>query len=345
MYKSINLVWLTKAEMSNINAGEGSEVKMTPSGKPYASGQSFRNALRETLFRENPTGQKCVPEAPCGNITECWLCDMFGYLIPSVQEKRWSPIKVSPMLGQLKSEFIADMLVRASIIDKNADKDVAAVEKAKLKVDTLQREIEEMEDKNEPTTEKKEELKQAEEKLQKAKEKLANTKDSRIAYVQLIENIYKAGIDIDVNNIGVKLKPKVEKGKFVKWEKDQELKETEKKTRIAAFLKAVSNLSGFAKQARNAVSLSPDILLISMQDVYNQRLHKALSFDEGGNIPLDTLETVLQDMKDIESTLFFGYTAGIINKENEKELFELTKKFRIETMNPTKAIASAIAKV
>ena len=90
--KGIAIVWLSKTDLSNLNAGEGgggnvTEIKTYENGrKPYASGQSVRHALREAIHRNNPGVFLCVPEAPCTKVSECWLCDLFGFLNPKSGE-------------------------------------------------------------------------------------------------------------------------------------------------------------------------------------------------------------------------------------------------------------------
>ncbi len=103
--KGITMVWLSKTDLSNLNAGEGgggnvTELKTYDNGrKPYASGQSVRHALREAIERNNPGVFLCTSESPCGDVQNCWLCDLFGYLNPKLGEgfdRRWSPIKATP---------------------------------------------------------------------------------------------------------------------------------------------------------------------------------------------------------------------------------------------------------
>lgn len=129
--KCVTLTWLSKVDLSNINSGEGGggnivELKTYRAGKrPYASGQSVRHALREALERGNPDCFKSTPEAPSCDIKNDWLCDLFGYLSPRKGEgsnRRWSPIKCTPALGQLDSEIITDLLLRMSDLEKDAGK-------------------------------------------------------------------------------------------------------------------------------------------------------------------------------------------------------------------------------
>ena len=113
-FKGITMVWLSKTDLSNLNAGEGgggnvTELKTYDNGlKPYASGQSVRHALRESIERNNPGVFLCTPESPCGDVQNCWLCDLFGYLNPKLGEgfdRRWSPIKATPALGQVANDI------------------------------------------------------------------------------------------------------------------------------------------------------------------------------------------------------------------------------------------------
>lgn len=129
--KCVTLTWLSKVDLSNINSGEGGggnvvELKTYRAGKrPYASGQSVRHALREALERGNPGCFKSTPEAPSCDIKNDWLCDLFGYLSPRAGEgsnRRWSPIKCTPALGQLDSEIVTDLLLRMSDLEKDEGK-------------------------------------------------------------------------------------------------------------------------------------------------------------------------------------------------------------------------------
>ena len=126
-FKGITMVWLSKTDLSNLNAGEGgggnvTELKTYDNGlKPYASGQSVRHALRESIERNNPGVFLCTPESPCGDVENCWLCDLFGYLNPKLGEgfdRRWSPIKATPALGQIANDIVTDLLIRMSDREK-----------------------------------------------------------------------------------------------------------------------------------------------------------------------------------------------------------------------------------
>lgn len=295
--KGIALVWLSKTDLSNLNAGEGgggnvTDLKTYDNGrKPYASGQSVRHALRKAIHRNNPGVFLCVPETPCTNVAECWLCDLFGFFNPKSGEcanKRWSPIKATPALGQVASDVVTDMLTRMS--DK------------------------EKEDKK--------------------------TLDQRIAYVQIMANVYRIGLSLDVANIGKVITPQYEgKGKnatFKEWTTDVEIDKQEKIERTIAVLEAIGGMTDFAKQARNAASLTPDIFIASTHTRYSHRTLRALELDDDGNVDTETLRVILQDLEDDGAKVFCGYTPGVVG--NDDVFTQVLDDFRIETSNPLRAL-------
>lgn len=129
--RCVTITWLSKVDLSNINSGEGGggnvvELKTYRAGRrPYASGQAVRHALREAIERGNPGCFKSTPEAPSCDIKEDWLCDLFGYLSPRAGEgadRRWSPVKCTPALGQVDAEIVTDLLLRMSDLEKEQGK-------------------------------------------------------------------------------------------------------------------------------------------------------------------------------------------------------------------------------
>ena len=198
--KCIVATWLFKTDLSNMNAGEGStnlkEVKTYKNGLPYISGQSVRHALRKAIQREHPDKFKCTVEFPCGKIKDCWLCDMFGYLLPSEGSKRWSPIKASPAMGQIRSSIATDMILRL----------VNDIEcpYCHEKINPLAKGVRE---------EGKKEIKQGTTlKCPKCGKDFKAPYDIRqaIAYKQLIENIYRVNVSVDIDAFGVEEVPIIE---------------------------------------------------------------------------------------------------------------------------------------
>ena len=296
--KGITMVWLSKTDLSNLNAGEGgggnvTELKTYDSGrKPYASGQSVRHALREAIERNNPGIFLCTPESPCGDIQNCWLCDLFGYLNPKLGEgfdRRWSPIKATPALGQVVNDIVTDLLIRMSDREKSDDKE---------------------------------------------------TRDQRIAYVQMMSNVYRTGLSLDVANIGLVVRAKYEgKGKdqaFGGWETVADIRAEERRNRAIAVLEAIGGIADFAKQARNAASLSPDIFIASIHSRYSHRTLRALECDNDGNVNTDTLRVILQDLQDDGAAMFFGFTPHVV--KNDDALLETIKEFGLEPINPIRGL-------
>ena len=275
--KAITLVWLTRADLSNLNSGQGSgnltELKTYAHGtKPYISGQATRTALFDTIARTHPDKFKCTSERPCADVRGCWSCDLRGFLATKEGEggeRRWSPVKVTPGLGQIHSEIVTDLLTRSSVIEK--------------------------EDRG--------------------------SKDMRIANVQMAENIYRFALVLDVANVGLVRTPVLsgekKEQRVTGWAVSVDIEEQERMERIAALLDAVFNLSGFAKQARAAASMAPELLLAIVQDTYNQRGLKALELDDVGNVKIDLLASALQENLDLGNTVYFGGNAGIVPNWNE----------------------------
>ena len=297
-FKGITMVWLSKTDLSNLNAGEGgggnvTELKTYDNGtKPYASGQSVRHALRESIERNNPGVFLSTPESPSGDVENCWLCDLFGYLNPKLGEgfdRRWSPIKATPALGQIANDVVTDLLIRMSDREKSDEK---------------------------------------------------ATRDQRIAYVQMMSNVYRIGISLDVANIGLVVRAKYEgKGKeqeFAGWETVTDIGVEKRRDRAIAVLEAIGGMTDFAKQARNAASLSPDIFVASTHSRYSHRTLRALECDDDGNVKTDTLRIILQDLQDDGATLFFGFTPHVV--KNDDALLETVKEFGLEPINPIRGL-------
>ncbi len=306
--KGVTLVWLSKTNLSNLNAGEGgggniTELKTYDDGsKPYASGQSVRHALREAIERNNPGVFHCTPESPCCKVKICWLCDLFGYLDPKPGQgsnRRWSPIKATPALGQIADEIVTDLLIRMS--DKPKDIDEIDTEES---VD------------DEPDAE-------------------TGSMDQRIAYVQIMSNVYRVGLSLDVANIGKVVDVNYENGKVNRSIADK-IGVEERKKRAVAVLDAIGGITDFAKQARNAASLSPDIFIASTHTRYSHRTLRALECSDKGCVDTKTLQVILQDLQDDGATLFFGFTPNVV--KNDDALLETVKEFGLEPANPIQAL-------
>lgn len=113
--KGLNIVWLSKTDLTNLNAGEGEsnyidvkKFKKDDVEYPYVSGQAMRFYLREAM-RRNLNGKEhmCIPDdkgETCGEIKNCIMCDLFGFMKTKKGKgatMRVSPVKVSPAIGLL----------------------------------------------------------------------------------------------------------------------------------------------------------------------------------------------------------------------------------------------------
>ncbi|MGC9004454.1 MAG: type I-B CRISPR-associated protein Cas7/Cst2/DevR [bacterium] len=130
--KAISLVWLSKTGLTNLNSGEGGSnfvdikrYRWRGRQYPYVSGQAMRFYLKEAIRREIPPQDACLPDEKgetCGDIGNCVLCDLFGYMGVIQREAgergganiRLSPVKVSPAMGLLPYDenAVVDFLTR-----------------------------------------------------------------------------------------------------------------------------------------------------------------------------------------------------------------------------------------
>lgn len=161
--KGIELVWLSKTDLTNLNSGEGGtnfvDVKKYRKNNieyPYVSGQAMRHYLRDAMRRELVRYEyMCIPDDKgegCGEPEKCINCDLFGYMKPKKKEGasvRVSPVKVSPAVGLLS-------------FDDNSTIDFLTRKKTK---------------------------------------DISETKGGDIVNVELGVNIYKCGISLDVQRI------------------------------------------------------------------------------------------------------------------------------------------------
>lgn len=144
--KGIELVWLTKSDLTNLNAGEGGTnlvdvKKYLQDGieYPYVSGQAMRFYLREAVRRNLEKDQfMCTPNDKgenCGEHQKCMNCDLFGYMLPKKGEGagvRVSPVKVSTAMGlyPLENNSTVDFLTRKKRkeVGEKASGDIVNVE-------------------------------------------------------------------------------------------------------------------------------------------------------------------------------------------------------------------------
>jgi len=136
----LNIAYITKVNIASLNGAEGSGGNITPIKKvssyngdeyAYMSGQALRRYMKETLMQ---LGAKITEIAEDGNPTfkvdgkyvnldkefekykeiafkEYVDLDLFGYMFPN-SARRWSPVKVAPLLSLLPYKGEVDFLTR-----------------------------------------------------------------------------------------------------------------------------------------------------------------------------------------------------------------------------------------
>lgn len=137
----LNIAYLSKVNIASLNGGEGNGGNITPIKKvsdnqgneyAYVSGQALRRYLKETLAqlgeRISAVNEKGEPdflelnEKIYGEGTSSFkdkktmyenFCDLdlFGYMLPK-DGRRWSPVKVSPMMSLRPYKGDYDYLTR-----------------------------------------------------------------------------------------------------------------------------------------------------------------------------------------------------------------------------------------
>ncbi|RLF81522.1 type I-B CRISPR-associated protein Cas7/Cst2/DevR [Thermococci archaeon] len=142
--KGIEIVWLSKTDLTNLNSGEGEsnlidikKFKKNGIEYPYVSGQAMRYYIKEAIRRNLEEKEfMCVPDdkgEPCGDPEKCIACDLFGYM-KTIKDRgadtRVSPVKVSPAIGLLPFDenSTIDFLTRRHRGTEKAEGDIVNVE-------------------------------------------------------------------------------------------------------------------------------------------------------------------------------------------------------------------------
>jgi len=302
--RGINVVWLSKVDLTNLNAGEGEsnyidvkKYQIDSIEYPYVSGQAMRYYLKEAIRRNLNDGEyMCVPDdkgETCGNIEKCIGCDVFGFMRTQKAEKRGeggadtrvSPVKVSPAIGLLPFDqnSTVDFLTRRH----------RGLESGKLEGD--------------------------------------------IVNVEIGTNLYKAGISIDVTRVGKEETIDQEKRSVVP---EALIGDSESKNRIIKVLGAIRYLTDYSKQARLLTDFTPDIIAISLQDRYSHRLQKLFEISDGRKLNIARIREIISGVKDNKDKVFVGMISGII--ENEDEVRTVFAELGLTPKAPHEALNDAI---
>jgi CRISPR-associated protein Cas7/Cst2/DevR subtype I-B len=289
--KSIGMTYLTHIDLGNHNAGEGgsqlSDLK-TYENKPYISGQAYRHAIKDALksITDDLDTVDCTPQHACGEISDCKLCDLFGYMNTDLgggsdnepQPKRVSPLRATPFVGQYEMPVTTDMITQYAVGGsvKKEDGEESA------------------------------------------------TGDNRIGYREMTENVFKGGVAIDVKAIGRREKEEVDPDanydEQYSREMVDELDDAERKKRIKELIDAIQNTTQLAGQARHMADFMPDLLIASSQPTYNQRVTNAIHIDkETGELSTEAMESVLRDLVNMGSEVWVAGTHNpdVINNWDE----------------------------
>ena len=320
--RAIQLVWLSRTGLTNLNSGEGGsnlvDIKKFRYGGqefPYVSGQAMRFYLKEAIRRHLKPEEACVPDEQgetCGRIAECVLCDLFGFMWTERAERRGegrshvrtSPVKVSPAIGlqPLDATMTMDFLTRrprGTIIEAGQEEEARS-----------------------------------------------------IVNVELAVNIYKVGICVDVMRVG----REEELIDLVGAEKARRrfpirsvqlrdyVDESERVRRIALLLDAIKDFSDYSKQARLLTDFTPDFLLIALQNNYSHRLQKAIELQGDGTarVNVERLRQIIAEAKedmlivDNKPALWAGIIDGIV--ENAEEVRQALEEAGVPILTPREAI-------
>lgn len=320
--KAIQLVWLSKTGLTNLNSGEGGsnlvDIKKFRYGGqefPYVSGQAMRFYLKESIRRHLQPEEACVADEQgetCGRIAECVLCDLFGFMttVPDVGAlTRVSPVKVSPAMGLLPIDdtMVIDFLTRRH-------RGAVAQQEAGMRGD--------------------------------------------IVNVELAVNIYKAGICVDVLRVGheeelvqIAEQESTKKGKAIKSIRSVQLKalveEQERSRRISLLLDAIKDFSDYSKQARLLTDFTPDFVLVALQHNYSHRLQKAVEFygDGTARLNVERLRQIITEVReelvtvDGKPALWAGMVDGIV--ENDRDVKKILQDLQVPILTPRQAIDAA----
>ena len=159
----LNIAYITKVNIASLNGGEGTGGNVTVMKKisnakgdefAYVSGQALRRYMKETLMQlgepissvdenGNPTfmdegkflklNKKIDEETKKKIFKSVCDLDLFGYMLPQ-GGRRWSPVKVTPMISILPYKGEYDYLTRKQKVEDESKKSGNIVQ---VEIDTL----------------------------------------------------------------------------------------------------------------------------------------------------------------------------------------------------------------
>jgi len=173
--------------------------------------------------------------------------------------------------------------------------------------------------------------------LTRKKRKEAGEKASGdIVNVELGVNLYKCGVSIDIERIGV-VEELDEETKVLDYKPF--IDEMEKRERVNLVLRGIQFLSDYSKQARLLTDFTPDVILASTQQRYSHRLQKAFEFDEKGGLQLERFTAIVKDLQEY-SDVYFGILPAVI--PNEENVKNAAQECGLEVLRPNEVVTRVL---
>ena len=306
--KCIGVVWLSQTDLTNLNAGEGEanfidvkKYKKNGVEYPYVSGQAMRYYFKEAIRRNFDGEYMCVPNDKGETCGDIQRC--VGCDLFGFM----TTIKKGMTIPGYPEGHPGGAVTRVSPVKVSPAMGLLPFEDNAV-VDFLTRRhrMEEGEMRGD------------------------------IVNVEIGVNIYKCGIAIDIARVGGEEKVNEETRSV---EIEYYVDDDARKKRTSKVIEMLRYLSDYSKQARLLTDFTPDIILISFQDVYSHRIQKAFRLSNGG-LDLERLEAVVNDIKEYSSKIIAGILPGAI--ENEDEVRAKLEELEIEVKSTNEAIKETL---
>jgi CRISPR-associated protein Cst2 len=289
---ALGMAYLTHAQLGNHNAGEGSkqlsDLKMY-GNRPYISGQAYRHAIRDAVQAHANNGVNCTPYDACGDLEQCVLCDLFGYMNTDLEEptpnKRISPLRVTPLVGQYDAEVTTDMILQYAPGGSRKKDD------------------------NEGSDD-------------------SNGADNRIGYRELTENVYKGAWMLDCASVGQREREGFNGDNEAghRYERELETVAEDRTERVRTLLTGLRNATGLAGQARHMADFMPDVVVATASDTYSQRVTNALHLDDG-ELNISAFESVLADLTHDGGQIWVAGTHNPTVMDNWEPFFDAAASY------------------
>lgn len=310
--RSLNAVWLSRTSLTNLNSGEG--------GSNYIDVKRYRWMGTEYPYVSGQAMRHVLREAIRRVVSseEACVADDQGVTCGQVER-----CVLCDLFGYMKPRERQGAVVRVSPLKVSPAMGLLPAD-ANGTVDFLTR-------------------------RHRAEE--AGRMEGDIVNVELGLNLYKAGLALDLERVGVEERVVAEElgeeatGKrrqplqrrTLQW--DVRVKPEERDRRIRLLLEALTHLTDFSKQARALTDFSPDLLLVSVERRYSHRLQKALEIRTGqGRVELDLerLETMLAEIRPEAIYVGAGFLPGVVDHQPEVE--QLLEAAGVDCLTPATLI-------